>query len=156
MITVIKQNSLGEEVWRYDGEVVARAATWVCLRAPFSGTADRDLGYVVFRVGDIFFEWHYSDRWYNVFAVYDGDSGLLKGWYCNVTRPAILTDDTIRADDLALDLFVWPSRETLLLDEDEFAALDLPPDEQRAAWAAVAAIRQAVAAADPPFDRPSS
>jgi predicted RNA-binding protein associated with RNAse of E/G family len=150
-ITIIKQNHHGEKVWSYPGEVAARGETWVCITAPFSGTADRDLGYVVFRRSDTFYEWHYSDRWYNVFKIFDSD-GRLKGWYCNVTRPALITEDTIRADDIALDVFVYPNREILVLDEDEFAALNLPPDEQRAAWEAVETIRRLVAAGESPFD----
>lgn len=151
-ITIVKQTDRGERVWDYPGEVVARGDTWVCIRAPFSGSADRDLGYVVFRQGDTFVEWHYSDRWYNVFRIYDVDDGRLKGWYCNVTRPAVITDDAVRADDLALDVFVYPNREILVLDEDEFAALDLTADERHAAWVAVDAIRRAVAAGEAPFD----
>ncbi|MCC6802587.1 MAG: DUF402 domain-containing protein [Anaerolineae bacterium] len=151
-ITIIKQNHRGERVWDYPGEVVERTDAWVCIRAPFSGSADRDLGYVVFRRSDIFYEWHYTDRWYNVFKVMDGGSGQLKGWYCNVTRPAVITAETVRADDLALDVFVYPNRAILVLDEDEFTALDLPADEQRAAWDAVEAIRRAVAAGEAPFD----
>lgn len=150
-ITVVKQNHLGEKVWAYPGEVVARGDTWVCIQAPFSGNADRDLGYVVFRRGDTFVEWHYSDRWYNVFLVYDVDDGRLKGWYCNVTRPAIISEDMVRADDLALDAFVYPNRDILILDEDEFAALDLTPDERRAAWNAIESIKRAVAAHEAPF-----
>ncbi len=150
-VTLIKQNHRGEEVWEYSGEVVARGDTWVCVRAPFN-YKDKDAGYVVFRHGDIFMEWHYSDRWYNVFVIYDVDDGHLKGWYCNVTRPAIIRADTIRADDLALDVFVSPDRALRVLDEDEFAALDLPPEEQRAAWEAVEAIKRAVAAGEAPFD----
>lgn len=150
-ITIVKQNHLGERVWDYPGEVVERTDAWVCIRAPFSGNADRDLGYVVFRRGDIFYEWHYADRWYNVFKVFSNE-GQLKGWYCNVTRPAVISADTVRADDLALDVFVYPNREILVLDEDEFATLDLSADEQRAAWDAITAIRQAVAVGEAPFE----
>lgn len=151
-ITVTKLNHHGDKVLDYSGEVVARGETWVCLSAPFSGDADRDLGYAVFRRGDTFFEWHYSDRWYNVFKILDVDGERLKGWYCNITRPAVITEDTIHAEDIALDVFVYPNREILILDEDEFAALDLPADEQRAAWDAVDAIRGMVSAGAAPFD----
>jgi uncharacterized protein len=151
MIRLIKQNARGESVWEYSGTVIARGATWVCVSAPFNHD-DKDAGYVVFRRGDTFIEWHYSDRWYNVFELHDVDDGHLKGWYCNITRPAIISDDLIRADDLALDVFVSPARELLILDEDDFAALDLSPDEQQAAWDAVEAIRRAVAAHEAPFN----
>ena len=59
----------------------------------------------------------------------------------------------MRADDLALDVFVdaeW--RTMLVLDEDEFAALELP-EEQQAAWEAVEAIRRAVAECRSPFEQ---
>lgn len=155
MIRVVKRDENGDSVWAYSGELLARGATWVCVRAPFN-YADKDLGYVVFRRGDTFIEWHYSDRWYNVFEVYDVEIGNLKGWYCNITRPAVLEADLVYADDLALDVFVTPQGEILLDDEDEFAELNLPPDEQRAAWDAVAAIRRAVAERSMPFDQVTS
>lgn len=152
MIKVVKRDHRGEPVIEYSGELVARGATWVCLRAPFN-LPDKDAGYVVFRRGDTFVEWYYSDRWYNVFELYDVETGALKGWYCNVTRPAELGDDVIAADDLALDVFVTPEGAITVLDEDEFAALDLATDEQRAALAAVEAITRAVQARVTPFQQ---
>ncbi len=152
MITLIKQNHRGEKVAEYAGDLLARGATWICVSARFNHD-DKDAGYVVFRRGDTFIEWHYSDRWYNVFELYDFECGHLKGWYCNITRPAIIEDATVRADDLALDVFVDTCGQLLLLDEDEFAALDLPEAERRAALDAVEAIRQAVAECKPPFEQ---
>ena len=151
MTTVHKNNHRGEKLLEYSGEIIGRGETWLCLRATYNNPA-KDAGYVVFRRGDTFFEWYYSDRWYNVFALYDVSDGHFKGWYCNVTRPAHLSDDLITADDLALDVFVSPQREILVLDEDEFAALDLPLDEQHAAWKAVESIKRLAAAGDAPFD----
>ena len=83
-------------------------------------------------------ETFYRDRWYNVFAVYDRDDGVLKGWYCNVTRPATITDAAVSSDDLALDVWVSPAGDVTVLDEDEFAALPLPPADRTAARAALA------------------
>ena len=151
MITVIKQNHLGEKLAEYSGDVLMRGKTWVCVEATFEYD-DKDRGYVVFRRGDTFIEWHYSDRWYNVFELYDVDDGHHKGWYCNITRPALISEDQVRADDLALDVFVSPEGEITVTDEDEFAALNLPVGEQRAARRAVLAIREAVANADSPFE----
>lgn len=152
-ITIHKRDHNGATLLEYGGEVVARGATWVCVNARFN-FPDKDAGYVVFRLGDTFVEWYYTDRWYNVFTLYDVDDGHHKGWYCNVTRPAELTANLIAADDLALDVFVSPQREILILDEDEFAALALPPQDQQAAWAAVESIKRAVAAYESPFDLP--
>jgi predicted RNA-binding protein associated with RNAse of E/G family len=144
MITLIKRNYRGEQKVVYTGEVEARGATWVRVRALFRNP-DKDAGYVVFRRNDTFIEWHYSDRWYNVFELHDVDDGHLKGWYCNIARPAVITDDTIVADDLALDVFVSPDGSILLDDEDEFAALDISAEERQQALATVETLRGMVA-----------
>ncbi len=150
-ITVYKRDHTGRVVWHYAGDVVARGAGWVCLRAAFDRDK-ADFGFVTFCRGDLFTEWFYADRWYNVFRVNDGRSGQLKGWYCNITRPALIAPDRVDADDLALDVFIMPDGSPRLLDEDEFAALDLPAAERAAALNAVAAIRAAAAARAAPFD----
>lgn len=149
--TVYKRDHAGRVVWHYSGQVVARGATWVCLRAAFDRDK-ADLGFVTLRRGDIFTEWFYADRWYNVFRIEEAGSGRLKGWYCNVTRPAHIAPDSVCADDLALDVFVMPDGSLRLLDQDAFEALALPPDERTAALGAVEAIRGAVAARAAPFD----
>lgn len=149
-ITVYKCDHSGQVVWQYRGQVVGRAADFVCLVALFDRD-EVDLGFVTFVPGDVFTEWFYADRWYNVFRVESGQTGMLKGWYCNITRPATISDDSLRADDLALDVFVMPNGNVLLLDEDEFEALDLPTAECMAALRAVEAIRSAVASRLVPF-----
>ena len=89
-ITILKLDHHGREVWRYPGRVLARDAHTIRLEG-FYNRDDATVGYAVFKRGDRLVETFYSDRWYNVFAVYDRDDGALKGWYCNVTRPAIPT-----------------------------------------------------------------
>lgn len=148
---VYKLDADGNDVLHYDGDVQARGATWVHLRAVFQ-YGDVDMGFVTFNRGDIFDEWFYSDRWYNVFRVADGDSGRLKGWYCNITRPATITETSVRADDLALDVFITPDYRVHLLDENEFTALDLDETERAAAQAAVQQVKRAAAHRTPPFD----
>lgn len=150
-ITVYKRNNLGEVVWQYEGAVVDQGINFVCLTAVFN-VPESDLGFVVFRQGDIFTEWFYTDRWYNVFRVEDGRSGDLKGWYCNITRPATITTDSVWADDLALDLYVMPNGSVILLDEVEFDALNLPIGERIAALRAVESIRNAVRKRVAPFE----
>lgn len=152
--TIHKHDHAGRYVWQYAGEVITRDTTSVCIQARFGsvGGTDVDSGVVVFRVGDRMTEWFYTDRWYNIFQIEDVDDGRIKGWYCNITRPAQVYADHLTHDDLALDLFVGPDGAITLLDEDEFAALDLPADERRAAWEAVAQIRRLVHDRHPPFD----
>lgn len=150
MMTVYKCDANGEVVWQYKGAVVDRTESSICLAAIFE-RGESDLGFVVFRPGDVFTEWFYTDRWYNVFRVEDGQTGQLKGWYCNITRPAEITDEFVRADDLALDVYVMPNGSLLLLDEEEFDALNLPLDERIAALRAVENIRRASSERVEPF-----
>lgn len=150
-ITVTKQDAHGAPVLTYDGVVIARGETWVCLDAVFS-RADVTARYVTFRRGDRMREWFFSDRWFNIFELHDVDDDRIKGWYCNVTRPAALTAHSVAAHDLALDVFIAPDGILTLLDEDEFAALDLPAHDRTQALAAVEQLRAWVMARRAPFD----
>jgi hypothetical protein len=150
-ITVIKNDHTGHEVWRYQGCVLHREDSQVTLEAYFDHD-EVDLGYVIFRRGDRFVERHYSDRWYNIFEVHDAQDDHLKGWYCNITRPAALLPDEIRADDLGLDVFVHPDGRMLTLDQDEFDALPLDDGERRAALDGLAELKRLVQTRRPPFD----
>ena len=110
---------------------------------------------VVFEPGDHFYEHYYTAHWYNIFEV-RGAAGLLKGWYCNVTRPAQIDGDTITSEDLELDLFVAPDRVRMLrLDLDEFAArgFDISdPATHAAALAALDQLEHMALSGMPPFD----
>lgn len=154
-VTVRKFDHNGALKFEYDGEIVERGDGWVCLRASFM-SEQADMGFAVVRRGDVFTEWHYAYRWYNVFQINGGEDGALKGWYCNITRPAVIVEDgervIVSAEDLALDVFVMPDGEIHVLDEDEFKALRLPPDEQAAALDALEMIYRIVAARHKPFD----
>ena len=121
-ITVHKLDEQGREVWQYPATILERQHDCVRLEATFNRD-DLDLGFAVFKRGDRFVEYFFADRWYNIFAVHDGDSDTLKGWYCNVCRPAVLGETAIHCQDLALDVWVAPGGEPLVLDEDEFAAI---------------------------------
>jgi uncharacterized protein len=154
-IVVEKLDLAGKTSLSYGGRVVAREGAAVVLEAPYT-FARRELGYVTLEPGDLFVEHFYTDRWYNVFVIYDGQTGALKGWYCNVTRPAEIGSApegglVVRAVDLALDFFVRPTGETFVLDEDEFAALPLAPEEAAAALAALDELRRLAAARAGPF-----
>jgi protein associated with RNAse G/E len=128
-ITVYKLDGSGREVWQYPATVLERAPDRIRLAADFNRD-DMDLGYTTFARGDRFIETFYSDRWYNIFAVYTGEDGSLKGWYCNICRPAEISDTAVRCEDLTLDLWVTPDGESLVLDEVEFAASELSLEER--------------------------
>ncbi len=150
IINIEKHNHNGEFVLTYPGEIIEQGETWVCLRAVFDRN-ESNLGFVIFRRGDVFYEWFFNDQWYNIFQVHDGDSPTIKGWYCNITRPAHIDADRVYSDDLELDIFVTPNGTIILLDEEEFAALNLTTDERMAALRAIQDIRQRVSARMLPF-----
>jgi hypothetical protein len=109
-----------------------------------------ELGFVDLEPRDRWIETFYADRWYNIFEIYASD-GRLKGWYCNITRPARIGRGEVEAEDLALDLWVSPSGETEVLDEDEFDALPLQPEERRAGLDALAELQRMAAEGVAPF-----
>jgi protein associated with RNAse G/E len=111
---------LGEAKIQYQGEVIERQGNGVVIQAYWSH-ATKDLGYTCFELGDRFIEYYYSDRWFNIFDIADAH-GLRKGWYCNVAEPARIFEERIEQIDLFIDVWVTPQGETLILDEDEFAA----------------------------------
>ena len=138
----------------YQGELIRAEPNHLLVHARWERPR-LDLGYVAFDPGDHFYEHYYTDRWYNVFEVH-GAAGALKGWYCNVTRPAHIEGDVITSEDLELDLFVPPGREyTLTLDMDEFEQRDLAtsdPPAHAAALAALGALERMAHNGEPPFD----
>jgi protein associated with RNAse G/E len=122
-IHVRKLRPDGSEAFAWDGYVLACDASGIVLRAEFN-VAAVDLGFVTLRRGDVFVEFYYWDRWFNVFEISQPD-GPLKGWYANVGRPAELDASgcVLSYVDLALDVWTNPDGSHLVLDEDEFAAL---------------------------------
>ena len=125
---------------RYGAELLGDDGTRVVVRAPWAGDGVRDFGFVRFEKGDVFTEYYWRDRWYAVKEVRDSE-GTLKGWYCDITRPAALSGTELVVEDLDLDL--WHSADgadVLRLDEDEFAESGLPETDPHAAAAAVAAL----------------
>jgi protein associated with RNAse G/E len=123
-VKVQKRNPAGEVTYEYDGVLLHRDERSIVLEAPFDRD-DMPFQDVVFKRGDRFVEYYYTDRWYNMFAVYDRDDDRLKGWYCNIGKPAVFEDSTVSYIDLALDLWVSTSGKQTVLDQDEFEALEL-------------------------------
>jgi protein associated with RNAse G/E len=123
-VKVQKRNPAGEVTYEYEGVLLHRNERSIVLEAPFDRD-DMPFPDVVFKRGDRFVEYYYTDRWYNIFAVYDRDDDRLKGWYCNIGKPAIFEDSTVSYIDLALDLWVSTSGKQTILDQDEFEALEL-------------------------------
>ena len=131
-IKVQKKNPAGEVTYEYEGILLSREDHTIVLEALFD-RADMPFRDVVFKTGDRFVEYYYTERWYNIFAVHDRDDGRVKGWYCNIGKPAVFENGIVSYIDLALDLWVSTSGEQTVLDEDEFESLEL--DEETRAGA---------------------
>lgn len=140
-ITVLKRNLAGEVTWQYEGRMLERRAYCVTLEAFFNRDDLPFMG-VVLKRGDRFVESFYSDRWYNVFAIYDRDDGAFKGWYCNVGYPAVIEKETVSYIDLALDLWVAADGAQTVLDEDEFLGLSIDVVTRAQALEALAQLKR--------------
>ncbi|WP_236239263.1 DUF402 domain-containing protein [Streptomyces sp. CC228A] len=118
---------------RYPAELLSDDGAVVTVRAAWAGGGVRDFGFVRFEPGDVFTEHYRRDRWYSVKEVRAAD-GTLKGWYCDITRPAAVTAGEVVVEDLDLDLWVSADRSLVLrLDEDEFEASGLADRDPQAA-----------------------
>lgn len=138
----------------YHGALIAEEHGHVVVHARWE-RPPLDLGYTTFETGDHFYEHYYTDRWFNIFEI-RSNAGMLKGWYCNVTRPARMENATITSEDLELDLFVSADRSQMVtLDVDEFEARGFEHSDPAAHVAALAALDQLKHMARtgmPPFD----
>lgn len=123
MVTVRKLDyTTGHVLISWPGTLVELTDERVVIRASFasiSGNAVFVDG-VPFSVGDVFTEFYFLNRCYNVFHIADAE-GRPKGWYCNVTQVPTIDDSGVTFVDLALDLFAHPDGRHTVLDEDEFA-----------------------------------
>ena len=149
-VTIQKLDHTGRQVIAYPGRVLQRTDHAVVMRTEWD-RPPLDLGFVVLEPHDQWTEYFYADKWYNIFEIRASD-GRLKGWYCNVTRPAFIGIDEVAADDLALDLWVAPDGSMQILDEDELAVLPLTTEERVAAREGLAELQVLVAQKASPFD----
>ncbi len=150
-ITIRKLSARGEPVFAYAGVIAAALIAGVRIDAEWT-RARMELGYTTFEPGDRFTEWFYTDRWYNIMEVRERGGGL-KGWYCNVTWPAEITDNMVSYRDLTLDLWVAPDGSALTLDVDEFETdLTLSAEERAQALAALDALHAHLQRGEAPFD----
>src|SRR6266496_5644000 len=123
-IKVQKKNPAGQLMYEYEGDVLRHEEHSIVLKALFD-RADMPFMDVVFKTGDRFVESYFTDRWYNIFAIHDREDGKVKGWYCNVGKPAVIEDGVVSYVDLALDLWVSANGTQTVLDKDEFIKLEL-------------------------------
>lgn len=118
-----------------DATVIFDDGDHIVITAPFAGVEPLELGYVTFEVGDQFTEHYWRSRRYSIKEM--RCDSRLKGWYCDIARPASVSSTEIRSLDLDLDVWVDAASGAVLpLDEDEFAASGLADRDPDAAIAA--------------------
>jgi uncharacterized protein len=139
-LEVIKQNPAGQETWRYSSTLLQRTPTRILLEA-FFNREDLPFHGMLLGKGDRFIEVYFNDRWYNIFEIHAREDDGLRGWYANITLPAVFEDSQVSYRDLALDLLVFPDGTQLVLDEDEFAVLNLPAEIHARALTALAELQ---------------
>jgi protein associated with RNAse G/E len=140
-IHVQKKNPAGEVTYEYEGVLLHKDERSIVLEAWFD-REDMPFLDVVFKTGDRFVEYYYTDRWYNIFAVHDRQDDKVKGWYCNIGKPAVFEDSTVSYMDLALDLWVSTTGKQTVLDQDEFEALELSDELRTSALKGLEELKQ--------------
>lgn len=122
-VHVRKLKPTGEQHYAWDGVVVRSDESGIVLVAEFNvELVERE--WATFRRGDIFHEFYYWSKPYNVYEISSAD-GTLKGWYGNVGLPPELKHETNELNyvDLALDVWANPDGSFIVLDEDELDEL---------------------------------
>ncbi len=149
-VKVQKKNPAGGVTYEYEGALLSRDEHSIVLEALFD-RADMPFMNVVFKTGDRFVEYYYTDRWYNIFVIHDRDDGKIKGWYCNIGKPAVFEDGIVSYIDLALDLWVSADGKQSVLDEDEFEALKLDEELKTGALKGLDELKNLFKSNNPPF-----
>lgn len=150
MVTITKLDYTGRALLTYSGELEQRSADEFVVRCYWTRSQTVTVGFLTFAAGDILLEYYYRNEWFNIFKLYTG-SGRLKGWYCNLAEPVTLTDSLIRWRDLALDLIISPDGQQMVMDEDEFEALQPSEELRRTARDVLVTLRRWVIEGHPPF-----
>lgn len=123
-VSVVKQNHLGEEKWRYKGRVVSINENEIQIEA-FFDIQKMEIAGILVNYGDRFLETYYTNRWYNIYEIYAREDGSFLGCYCNISTPVEVSKNAVCYKDLALDLVVFPDGGQTVLDKKEFESLQI-------------------------------
>ncbi len=132
-LKIIKHHAGSEKIYTWSGQLLSETLNSRRVNACFNGNPGY-AGKVLLEPGDRFVESYFTDRWYNFFQIFAGQSNLIKCLYFNISRPAVFYDDRIEWEDLALDLLVYPDGLKQLLDLDEFALLNIDEKTRQICW----------------------
>ena len=146
---ILKKNLADEVTWQYDSKILSRDENSITVEA-FFNRDDMPFQEIILKRNDRFVETFYTDKWYNIFEIYDRDDGTLKGWYCNITKPAVIEADSVSYVDLAVDLWVSADGTRRILDEDEMEKLGLSEEIKKNAFAGLKELEQYFESKNPP------
>lgn len=146
---IIKKNHKDEIVWEYEGKLISREKNSVTVEALFNRD-DLPFQEIVLKRNDRFVETFYSDAWFNIFEIYDRDDEKLKGWYCNVAKPAEITDDEVAYSDLILDLWISANGKQTVLDEDELEELNIDDELKKKIYIGLDELKKYFESKNPP------
>ncbi len=126
VLTIIKLDTTGQETWKYSARVLEIGDDYVVVEAYFDR---QDIQYygMLLGEGDRFVESYFTNRWYNIYQIHAREDNHIRGWYCNVSYPINISNNTISYIDLALDLLVFPDGRQVILDEAEFNEIEISP-----------------------------
>lgn len=149
VMKILKKDLADEVTWQYEGVELRRDENSITVEA-FFNRDDMPFQEIVLKRNDRFVETFYADKWYNIFEIYDRDDGKLKGWYCNISKPAVIEDGQVSYVDLALDLWVSADGRQTVLDEDELEELKLDDTTRQGAFAGLRELKQYFESKNPP------
>ncbi len=149
VMKILKKNLADEVTWQYEGVELHRDENSITVEA-FFNRDDLPFQDIVLKRDDRFVETFYTDKWFNIFEIYDRDGGELKGWYCNITKPAVIEDGKVSYVDLALDLWVSANGVRTVLDEDDFEELNLDEELKQKALAGLHELEAYFESKNPP------
>ncbi|BBM82318.1 DUF402 domain-containing protein [Candidatus Uabimicrobium amorphum] len=127
-LTVHKCDYQGNDVFAYPATILRHNEEKMVVRANFTSHKDYNIAGLELKNGDKCLEVFYFHRWFNIFEVYAGESDQIRGWYCNITKPAIYKENHLYYYDLALDVISFSDGRQVIVDEDQF--MELPLDDE--------------------------
>ncbi len=132
LITVKKFNPFGKFLLSWKGKVIKSDNNLTVIQGRYR-LRRWNLGYMILEPDDIFIEYYFKNKWFNIFEIRGGKDNHLKGWYCNITEPPKISDNEIIFCDLLLDIFISPEGKITIADEDEFEKLNLK-EKDKDSW----------------------
>ncbi len=117
LLTVVKLDSTGRPVARYPGIRQPAAPGWIAITARWQ-LGRIASGPLVFEPGDLLVEYFSLVEPINAFALHAAD-GSFKGWYANVSCPALLVERELWWRDLFIDIVIDALGQITVLDEEE-------------------------------------